>query len=308
VWGQELKSMKLKPLKQFLRYIVARYAAYNVFWSPAGEYLFTWDVEAWRELGEDIDCYDPYKHPTSVHSIAPHSGSRHYQSESWYDFNLIQVGHVLSFKNFMENLPMIDYKLQPTKPTIMSESWYENHPNRVHDDEIWINDKDIRFATYVPLLQGCVGQTYGAHGIWSFFDGKEADKWRDDERPDLWTNDLDLPGSMQMKHLRTLMETLEWWNLEPHPEWTSTIVESNTYCAAIHQQQYVVYCTGGKVSVPVLVLIAEGLGEEYTGQWFNPRTGEWSEATGEYHGYGTGWIWRTFTPDQDDWILTLKRK
>ena len=222
VWGQELKSMKLKPLKQFLRYIVARYAAYNVFWSPAGEYLFTWDVEAWRELGEDIDCYDPYKHPTSVHSIAPHSGSRHYQSESWYDFNLIQVGHVLSFKNFMEVLPMIDYKLQPTKPTIMSESWYENHPNRVHDDGIWINDKDIRFAAYVSLLQGCVGQTYGAHGIWSFYNGEEPDKWRDDERPDLWTNDLDLPGSMQMKHLRTLMETLEWWNLEPHPEWTST--------------------------------------------------------------------------------------
>ena len=75
-------------------------------------------------------------------------------------------------------------------------------------------------------------------------------------------------------------------------------IKNNTWSTALEES----------VSVPVLVLIAEGLGEEYTGQWFNPRTGEWSEATGEYHGYGTGWIWRSFTPDQEDWILTLIRK
>lgn len=310
MWGQELQAMGVAAAKLYLKYIVARYAAYNVCWSPAGEYLFTADVEGWRELGREIDRCDPYGHPTSVHSIAPHSGSRHFHAEHWYDFNLIQVGHVLAFKNYMEMLPYLDYRLEPHKPAIMSESWYENHPNRVLDDGVRIGDRDIRFAAYVSLLQGCVGQTYGAHGVWSFYDGTTADQWGEDERPDIWKNDLVLPGAAQMKHLRSLMESLQWWRLEPHPEWASTIAGSSVYCAAVPRSQYVVYCTGSESgkSVPVLLMIMDSEGEEYEGQWFNPRTGEWSLASGQYHAYGSGWMWRTFTPDSEDWILTLHRR
>lgn len=308
MWGQELKAMKPDAVKRYWRYLIARYAAYNIIWSPTGEYLFTWDVQGWRELGEDMDSFDPYGHPTSVHAIAPHSGSRHYQSEAWYDFNLIQVGHVLAFKNFVESLPFTDYHLTPVKPAIMSESWYENHPNCVLDDGKRIRDKDVRFAAYVSLLQGCVGQTYGAHGVWSFYDGEENIKWNDDNRPDKWYNDLKLPGSMQMKYLKQLMETLRWWELSPHPEWVSTLVDSSVYCAAILYEQYVAYTTGGKASLPILVQITEGQGETYEGQWFDPRTGEWSKAEGEYFSYGMGWMWKALTPDAEDWVLVLKRK
>ena len=307
MWGQELKKMTIQSAKPYWRYLVARYGAYNVTWSLAGEYFFTEDVQGWHELGEEVDRFDPYRHPTSVHSIAPHSGSQHYQGAGWYDFNLIQVGHVLAFKNFVEHLPSIDYKMHTVKPVIMSESWYENHPDLVLNDGVRISAKEVRFASYVPLLQGCVGQTYGAHGLWPFFDGNEADKWSDEDRPDLWTNDLDLPGSVHMKYLRAFMETVSWWKLEPHPEWVSTVLESNAYCAAVPGEQYVVYCTGGTGSVPVLVMITEGHGERYEGQWYNPRIGEWSEAAGEYHEYGCGWIWRTRTPDPEDWVLCLKR-
>jgi len=305
MWGQELKAMKVPAAKQYWRYIVARYAAFNVCWSPAGEYLFTWDVQGWRELGEEIDRCDPYGHPTSVHSVAPHSGSQHYHQEPWYDFNLIQVGHVLAFKNFMEHLPYTDYHLQPPKPSIMSESWYENHPNRLMDDGRWINDRDIRFAAYVSLLQGCVGQTYGAHGIWSFFDGGESDKWRDDERPDMWERDLELPGSTQMKHLKSLMESMDWKRLEPHPESVTTVTDNSAYCAAIPGQQYVVYVTGGSDAAPVMVFIMIDTAQPFEGKWFNPRTGEWSIATGQYSSYGCGWMWRTVTPDREDWVLML---
>ncbi|SEO52406.1 DUF4038 domain-containing protein [Paenibacillus sp. OV219] len=308
MWGQDLQGIKVEGAKHYLRYIIARYAAYNVMWSPTGEYLFTDNVEGWRELGQEFHRYDPYGHPTSVHSIAPHSASRHYHTEEWYDFNLIQVGHVLAFKNFMAELPLIDYRMEPPKPAIMSESWYENHPNCVLEDGR-IHDKSIRFATYVPLLQGCIGQTYGAHGIWSLYNDEQQEKWTDFFRPDVWTHDLNLPGSGQMLHVRSLMESVDWRHLEPHPEWVSTTVESNVYCAAILQKQYIVYCTGGRTAMPVMVMI---LGEkrgggQYAGQWMNPRTGEWSPATGEYHGYGSGMMWRAFTPDQEDWILRIER-
>lgn len=306
MWGHELKAMTLEAAHKYLGYIVARYAAFNVCWSPAGEYLFTRDVQAWRELGEGIHRDDPYGHPTSVHSVAPHSGSQHYQGELWYDFNLIQVGHVLAFKSFMESLPFIDFHLKPAKPAIMSESWYENHPNTLMDDGQWIDDEDVRFAAYVSLLQGCVGQTYGAHGIWSLFDGAEADRWHDDKRPDRWERDLELPGSAQMKHLRSLMEPLEWWKLEPHPEYVTTVKEHSAYCAAIPGKQYVIYVTGGNTPAPLMAFIMEGAGERVEGQWFNPRTGERSEAMGKYSPYGCGWMWRTTAPDRQDWVLTLR--
>lgn len=308
MWGHELKGMTVEAAKPYLRYLVARYGAFNVVWSLSGEFLFTWDVQGWRELGEEVDRVDPYEHPTSVHSIAPYSGSAYYHGESWYDFSLIQVGHALAFKNFMEELPRCDYHMQPPKPTIMSESWYENHPNTLTEEVGRITDKDIRFASYVPLLQGCIGQTYGAHGIWSFYDGKIDKGWNEDNRPDLWTKDLHLPGSGQMKHLREAMEKMSWWQLEPHPEWVSTVKTSSAYCAAIVQQEYIVYCTGGgEQAVPLFVMIKGSRGERYDGQWMNPRTGVWSAAKGEYAAYGYGWLWRTETPDEEDWILILKR-
>lgn len=303
LWGQELKQMGLEACKALWRYLIARYAAYNVLWAVAGEYFFTPDEAAWREIGREIHRSDPYGHPTSAHSTAPHSGSRHFQGDAWYDFNLIQVGHALAFKTFVETLPLTDFYAQPTRPTVMSESWYEHHPNRLAEDGAWIGDRDVRFATYVSLLQGCVGQTYGAHGLWSFYDGGAG--WGEDERPGLWWDELTLPGAGQMAHLRTLMAGVRWWALEPHPEWVSTRATMSAYCAGRPRQEYLIYTAGGRG--PVLVFIAGAEGEPYRGRWFDPRLGRWHEASGVYAPYGSGWIWRTRTPDAEDWVLLLQR-
>lgn len=304
LWGQELEVMGVEPCKAYWRYLVARYAAYNVLWSLAGEYFFTPDEAAWREIGLEIDRVDPYAHPTSAHSTGPHSGSRHFQEDEWYDFNLIQVSHVLAFKKFVEALPLSDFSAQPHKPTIMAESWYEHHPNRLLEDGVWIGAQDVRFAAYVSLLQGCVGQTYGAHGLWSFFDGADVG-WGEDERPGFWWDELNLPGSQQTRHLRTLMDEVRWWALEPHPEWVSTPAAMSAYCAGVHRQTYLIYVAGGRG--PVLVFISDAEGEPYRGRWFDPRSGAWSKAEGAYSTYGSGWIWWTETPDEQDWVLLLER-
>lgn len=307
MWGQELKAMDPDDAQRYWRYVVARYGAYNVVWSLAGEFLFTFDVPAWRRLGEAVDRLDPYGHPTTAHSIAPHSGSRQFQGESWYDFNLAQVGHVLAFKNIVENLPVRDYAMTPIKPAIMGESWYENHPNTLTGITPKIDDEDVRFAAYVSLLQGFVGQTYGAHGIWSFYAGEPYDNWNNGMRPGLWTDELHLPGSMQMKYVRDAFETVAWWRLEPHPEWASSVRQRSTYCAGNVRDQYIVYCTAGAQPDSLLVMIDEAEGEPYEGRWMNPRTGEWSPAQGDYRRYGLGWIWFAVTPDERDWVLVLKR-
>lgn len=300
MWGWDIR-MGVENAKEYWRYLIARYAAYNVLWSIAGEYFFVPDEQGWREIGEEIHKCDPYGHPTSAHSTAPHSGSRHYQNEEWYDFNLIQVGHVLCLKQQLEQLPYTDYNLKPVKPTIMSESWYENHPNCEGTDKRRIMEKDIRFATYVPLLQGCVGQSYGAHGIWNWYEEEDYEFWNDYNRPSPWTHDLDLPASRQMKYVKVLMESVTWWALEPHPEIVATSLFSHAYCAAVPGKEYVVYVTGKKTDLIVFVP-----GGEYKGQWYNPRTGEWCGADCEYFPYGSWWRWTTVTPDEEDWVLLLR--
>lgn len=306
MWGQELQAMGTENAIRYWKYLVARYSSYQVFWVPAGEYMFTPDVQAWREIGQAIRASDPYRHPISVHSTAPHSGSRHYQNEDWYDFNLIQTGHVLGFSRFLASLPLMDYLMSPVKPTVMSESWYEHHPNRLEEDGRRIQAADVRFASYVPLLSGCIGITYGSHGVWSVYDGAEPEAWRDNERPLRWEKELALPGSSQMTVLRTLMESVSWWELEPHPEWISAERHIHVFCAASHRNEYVIYAAGGRGRL--YVFIDGGEGEHYAASWTNPRTGEETAALClGYAPYGSGWIWRAQMPDAQDWVLMLRR-
>ena len=126
------------------------------------------------------------------------------------------------------------------------------------------------------------------------------------ERPGFWWDELNLPGAAQMTHLKALMQEVPWWALEPHPEWVSTPAAMSAYCAAVPRQVYLVYSAGGLG--PLVVFIAEAEGEPYDGRWFDPRAGTWREAEGAYAPYGSGWVWRTTTPDEADWVLLLKRR
>lgn len=310
-WGQDLQKTGVVPLQEYWRYVVARYAAYNVLWCIAGEYYYTPDEEAWRSIGQVVHQLDPYQHPTSAHAIAPHSGSTHYQNDDWYDFNLIQVGHVKTFRKLLETLPLHDYQLKPVKPAIMSESWYENHESTFKEASTRFDDRDIRYATYVPLLSGCIGQSYGAHGIWPWINPQDAAGSRYNT-PATWERDLHLPGSAQMKHLRTLMQEVNWWELEPHPEVVSS-TDAAVYCAAIPDREYLVYLPHGATRV-MLCLPCTGSSQcsaDYQARWFNPRTGEWlvvDEQTLESVRWPLWFLWWAPSPDDQDWVLLLKKK
>lgn len=310
-WGQDLQQTGVAHMQEYWRYIVARYAAYNVLWCISGEYYYTPDEESWRQIGQVVHEYDPYQHPTSAHAIAPHSGSTHYQSDDWYDFNLMQVGHVETFRKLFETLPITDYQARPIKPAIMSESWYENHESTFKEASARFNDRDIRYATYVSLLQGCIGQTYGAHGVWSWASERDASGIHYNT-PAPWKHDLHLPGSAQMKHLRTLMDEVSWWQLEPHPEWVSS-TDASAYCAAVSDCEYLVYVPSGATRV-MLCLPCTGASQsasDYHARWFNPRTGAWltvDEQTLESVRWPLWFLWWTPTPDDQDWVLLLKKK
>lgn len=88
VWPDSLPAGWSHPrLKRLWRYVIARYAAYNVIWNLFGE-GFEWGINAVsvnRDYGELTKRFDPYKHPVTVHT-AP-SGVL---GDAWLDFIQLQ--------------------------------------------------------------------------------------------------------------------------------------------------------------------------------------------------------------------------
>lgn len=144
-WGYN--SMPAEVNDRYLRYVVARFAAYrNVWWSMANE----WDLVKTKNLG-DWDRFfrivqesDPYGHLRSIH----HSVVMYDHSKAW-------VTHVSLQSSDLEKAR--DYVAEFRKPVIYDECKYEgNIPKR------WGNISAQEMVRRFWL--GTVGGAYVGHG------------------------------------------------------------------------------------------------------------------------------------------------
>jgi hypothetical protein len=94
-------------------------------------------------------------------------------------------------------------------------------------------------------------------------------------------------------HIVDFFTSFEWWRTEPHDE----LVTRGNYCLAAPGEIYAIYLPlGGTVSVRLLP-------GQYTGSWFNPRTGEFSSLP-----LISGTLWASPPASSDgDWALILKK-
>ena len=102
---------------------------------------------------------------------APNS-SEWFHNEPWLKVNSIQDNAL----DQVQSVPN-DYNLKPIKPTWLYEGMYEGS----------ITTWGIRYQAYQTVFSGAFGHTYGSEGNWRF--------------PKNWRELIQLPGSMQMKHL-----------------------------------------------------------------------------------------------------------
>ncbi|MFG2925764.1 DUF5060 domain-containing protein [Streptomyces sp. NPDC048305] len=118
-WGVD--DMSPEEDRFFVRYVVARLAAYrNVWWSVANEYDFNKakTVEDWTRIGQYLQRRDPYQHLRSIHN-----GTRMYEYERIYDFGhawtthqSIQHWDARQATEWLERVP---------KPVVIDEIGYE---------------------------------------------------------------------------------------------------------------------------------------------------------------------------------------
>jgi hypothetical protein len=231
-WHQALGQMGIAKMEKHWRYIIARYAAYPVFWIVGGEvfdppeeigkkypgivlYGKLTDLRSpgWTEVTRYVRATDPYHHPVTVHEISPPFDVA-LQDESLTDFDLFQPSHMgwpsialeVALLNVSRSRPLV-------KPEVVGEIGYEGIGGT--------NLEDFqRVAFWLAMLNGAAGYTYGANPV---FEAYSADKPFQRTRYTLltWDEGMDLPGAYQISLGAGLLQKQSWWQFEPHPEWVA---------------------------------------------------------------------------------------
>ena len=284
------------------KYFTARYGAHQVVWMFAGDHDYRGDkAERWRKLGRAIFGPQPHRLVT-IHPAPRALLRRELGDESWIGFLGYQSSHSTAdstVKWIVQGEPASDWKVGTPKPVINIEPMYEAHMNFAHNR--LATALDVRQATWWSLLVSpTAGVSYGGHGVWSWETQPAIpmNHYRTGvARP--WHEAIHLPGSMQMKHIRTFFDRVPWSQLRPAQDLLATQpADGNVqrFVAVSQSPSHIVAYVPSAMSVQ---LKAKGSKAE----WFDPTSGAFRSA-------GAGPEFRT--PDKntggdEDWVLVITR-
>ncbi len=201
------------------RYIVARYGSHAVTWLVCGEYntrrVSNAQINETMQLGQFIKDIDPYKRAMSIHPWAYEVDKRQAWDEPWYDFIMIQGGH--GPKPPSQKLYLNAYTRKPPRPVIESECKYEGIRNHLAPD--------VREVAYRAIQSGSFGYTYGSHGLWYPTQNKNDPRHDNWGKRTPWWKALERPGATHLGYMRTIYESVPWWNLVPLPDAVFRVID-----------------------------------------------------------------------------------
>ena len=143
--------------------------------------------------------------------------------EPWFSFNGYQSSHYgdeAALRWMVEGPPSEAWKSGVPYPIVNLEPCYEAHldmsdpadPNRARFDA-----HAVRRASYWGLLSSpMAGVTYGCHGVWGW--ELERQLPMNHEKTGVagpWHEAMNMPGSLDMRHLKETLAGIPWWTLRP---------------------------------------------------------------------------------------------
>ena len=276
--------------RRFLRYAVARFAAFsNITWD-LGDDLDHYRDDTWtHETGTFLVNLDPYHHLATSHpvSVVVDGKSVHQdRASAWFGFTSYQEWSssqhtvMLQSRKFQEEAGRII-------PQTNEEYGYEDHyplwaiPNQESADSL------RRVAWEIAMAGGY--QTAGESAR------RGTNIWPDTGGG--WVNgrgDDSMTMFLGYGHLVDFMTGFEWWKTNPHDE----LIDRGNYCLADPGQIYAVYLpNGGSFALQ----LQPG---SYSVEWFNPLTGERIRAA---DASGSPWT-SPAPPDSKEWAVLLLRR
>jgi PKD repeat protein len=279
-WAQTFDDFTQAQFERFVRYIVARYAAWDVLWVISGEYNETMTPSDYDYFGSLVEQYDPYQHPISIHPSGDTSNSQDYNTFSdWLDYIMQQMDgpvNVLSqniIDDYIYDLPVCNDEFGYEGPTDPADPFY--YPNNRSPD-------DIRKSAWTIIASG--GHfTYG--NIYTYT-GKER------------VIHLDQLYSLGAEYINILAdiirEKIPFHEMQPDP----TRVGEGAYCLAKETDSFLVYLP----DTTTFQIDLSTLSGYFKIRWIDPKTG--NEFDGGYtQGGGIRELNSSFT---DDTIVLLQ--
>jgi len=269
--GDTNSMVKLFPTpaarERFLRYIVARYAAFNVTWQLMQEYEEYDDPRGiTKEVGLKLKELDPYSHPRTAHTL---NTSSPLLGDGWMD-------HIL-YQSSDDALGAIEHQ-EFTAPQVNSEFAYENSgAGATHAHHV--APELFRKRLWNAAMNG----QYVTHGNTGTYGGRNL-------VPDV--KYLDAPGAKAMTAWFDVMSRTRWWDLEPYFD-----VDGGR-ALALPDTEYLVYI---EKPGPVEIVVEK---HGYDVYWIDPATGVTTKEKKEWKGElykGSP------PDSTHDWILHLSR-
>ena len=271
--------------KALAKYLVARYAAYPIVWTLAGElpgYFgnFTETVNAWREVALVTEACDGYNNLQSVHLATDRPFPGIYQGEKWYDFAMSQAGH--GDYDMYQTMYSGYREMYPTCPLVESEGFYEAATSGEINSRV-ITPAMFRRLAYLNMQCGGAGYTYGCNGVWElqWEAGVGGIGWGDMS----WWDGLELPGANQLTIFRDFYESIGWHRMKPINYLIYKEIIGNEHrellrqgCFTADDEMKIIvgyFQETAMKSVTIRTLPYKS----YTAKFFNPETGEYTLIT-----------------------------
>lgn len=236
------------------------------------------------------------RHLMTFHPVGCCSSIDYVKHKPYIDFHTCQSGHGQDWYDGYKLLRRTGQREE--KPFLNSEPRYEDHPAYFNTDikHYW-NCDDVRRDSFINLMEGVCGNTYGNHNIWRF------NRTPADYFPFTWQEALTHPGANQAHIIKELRLSRSYFDFRPAPD----IVENNdeatilgNISAARGDEYAYIYTPYGREIKANFGCFSEFKMLKIS--WFDPRTGDIKPFTVIKPGRAV------FVPPakgNDDWLLIV---
>ncbi|HET7189742.1 MAG TPA: DUF4038 domain-containing protein [Gemmatimonadaceae bacterium] len=275
--------------RRFIRYAVARLAAFsNVTWD-LGDDLDGYRDNAWAEAtGRLLKQWDPYHHLTTTHPRTGKASDNQVRQSDWVDFTSFQNWSRTQHAYMLEQRG-VQRALGRIIPQTNEEYGYEDHyPLWSPPPDAEAPDVLRRMAWEISMAGGyqTTGETAKrGTNVWPNTGGG-------------WVNgrgDSTMTMLVGYAHMIDFFTDFDWWSTDPHDE----LVDAGSYCLADPGRTYAIYLPHASRTT---VRLLKG---RYRAQWFDPSSGRWSELPVVD---GGSWTSPVVPDSSHDWAILLRRE
>ncbi|MCL2059652.1 MAG: glycoside hydrolase family 140 protein [Oscillospiraceae bacterium] len=232
----------------------------NIVWVNGFDLLPWLYEDIAREFNAGLMEEDGGKHLIFYHPCGGAS-SNHFHSEEWLAANFIQTW---SDMYSIQGMVAADYHRRPPKPVVHVEGAYEAGTEYTTAP---ITSWHVREQAYWSYLSGGF-HTYGHNDLW-----RKTPHWRDA---------LDARGAWQMKVLKDVFESVEWWRLVPDQRMIKPLFKHGHVAArSADAGSGANGCAGGFAliyyahrSTLSVDMYKVGGGAPVSAEWIDPQNGE----------------------------------